>query len=108
VKNNVCNEIGQSSIKENIMTDQPTTPATDAAQPEVVEENPSLWTKFNNKYPRAARVATIGGVVVAVLAVGTVANTVRKNKEHLDAAGEHLSEAASELSSAVSPDPETN
>lgn len=90
------------------MTDQPTTPVTETTSPDVVEENPSLWTKFNTKYPRAARVVAIGGVVVAVASVVTVANTVRKNKEHLDAAGEHLSEAASELSSAVSPDPETN
>ena len=64
---------------------------------------PDWLQKFVILHPRAARVIVIVGGLTTALSVGTVSNTMRKNRAHLDAAGEHLSLAASELSSAVFP-----
>jgi hypothetical protein len=89
------------------MTDQNSTPATDATTP-AAEVNPNLWNKFNTKYPRAARVVTITGVVVSVAAVAVVSNNVRKNREHLSNAAEEAKEALREMAQTVSPEPETN
>lgn len=81
-------------------TDQTT---TDAPEAEVVVE-PTKLQSFVNNHPRASRVIAITGAVAAVVGVGTVANTARKNKHHLDSAKDHVLEAGSELSNAVSPE----
>ena len=107
-KNKACNEIGHPSThRRNTMTDQTSTTVTDATPSDAVVKQ-SLWTKFNTKHPRTARVLAISGVVIGITSVAIVSNTVRKNAHHLDASTKHLSEAAAELSSAVSPDPETD
>lgn len=83
-------------------TDQPTNDET-AAEAKVVQ--PTRLQVFVNNHPRAARALAITGAVAAVAGVGTVANTARKNKHHLASAGDHVLEAGSEFSNAVSPDP---
>lgn len=84
---------------------QPTeTESTDEA--EVVQQ--TRLQSFVNNHPRAARAIAITGAVVAAAGVGTVVNTARKNKHHLAAAAEHVHEAGSELSNAVSPTSETD
>lgn len=87
------------------MTEQNTDPTTtDAPKAEVVVE-PTRLQSFVNNHPRASRAIAITGAVLAVAGVGTVANTARKNRHHLDSAKDHVLEAGSELSNAVSPDP---
>jgi hypothetical protein len=88
------------------MTDQNTNQSTETdanAESETVQ--PTRLQSFVTNHPRASRVIAITGAVAAVVGVGTVANTARKNKHHLDNAAEHVLEAGSELSNAVSPDP---
>jgi hypothetical protein len=90
------------------MTDQTTDQTTtDTNEADVVVE-PTRLQRFVNTHPRASRVIAITGAVAAVVGVGTVANTARKNKHHLDNAADHVLEAGSELSAAVSPTSETD
>lgn len=83
-------------------------PATEAETPEVeVVVEPNFLVKVGTRYPRASRAVAI---VVGALAIGgtaTVLTTAKKNKHHLDNATDHVLEAGSELSQAVSPTPET-
>lgn len=92
------------------MTDQ-TPPTTDAPEPEVIEADvvveQNFVQKFANKHPRAAKWIAIIGGTVAVGGGLTVANTMRKNSDHIDAAKDHVLEAGRELSDAVSPTSET-
>lgn len=90
------------------MTDQTSTPVPDATPSEDVVVEPSRLRRLALNHPRTARVLATGVVAVAIVGTALVANTVRKNKAHLNAAGEHLSEAATEISNAVSPSPETD
>jgi hypothetical protein len=85
---------------------QPETTETESNDDVVVE--PNFVQKFANNHPRTAKVVAIAGAVLTVGSVATIANTVRKNRSHLDAATDHLSEATAELSNAVSPSPETD
>lgn len=75
---------------------------TETPDVEVVVE-PNRLQKFVNNHPRASRVLAITGMVATVVSVGTVVHTASKNKHHLDNAADHVLEAGSELSSAVSP-----
>ncbi len=84
------------------MTENNPNLATETPDVEVVVE-PNFVQKFVNKHPRIAKVLAITGGVLAVAGTATVANTARKNKPHLDAAANHVIEAGSELSNAVSP-----
>lgn len=79
------------------------TDPTETAQTEQAEVSPNFVQKFTNRHPRVAKVLAITGVATTAIAVTTVVRTVRSNKDHLDAAGEHLSEAASELTATVDP-----
>lgn len=91
------------------MTDQTTNQPTETdanAESETVQ--PTRLQVFVNNHPRASRVIAITGAVAAVAGVGTVANTARKNKHHLDAAAANVLEAGSEFSAAVSPTSETD
>ena len=85
---------------------QPETTETTSTDEVVVE--PNFVQKFATNHPRTAKVVAITGAVLSVGGVAIVANTVRKNKSHVDAAVDHLSEATAELSNAVSPSPETD
>lgn len=87
------------------MTDQNPNSTTETEAPAEVVVEPTRLQVFVNNHPRAARAIAITGAVAAVAGVGTVANTARKNKHHLDNAAGHVLEAGSELSNAVSPDP---
>lgn len=91
-------------MTENNPTATPTEAVVTDAEV-VVEEN--FVQKFANKRPRLAKYIAIIGGVVAGAATLTVANTMRKNSDHIDAAKDHVLEAGSELSNAVSPAPET-
>lgn len=73
-----------------------------------IEEKQNFVSRFAVKHPRVAKVAAITGGVTAVAGVLLTANTVRKNRNHLIAAGDHAKEALTELSTSVSPatDPE--
>lgn len=91
------------------MTDQNQNQPTETESNNSSEEaQPTRLQKFVNTHPRASRVLAITGAVAAVVGVGTVANTARKNKHHLDNAVDHVQEAGSELSAAVSPTSETD
>lgn len=92
------------------MNDQ-TPPTTDTSTDNVIEAEvvveQNFAQKFANKHPRATKyIAIVGGVLVAGSTL-TLANTVRKNSTHVDAAKDHLLEAGRELSDAVSPTSET-
>jgi len=89
------------------MTETNPTPATETESNDDVVVEPNFVQKFVNKHPRAAKVVAIIGGVAAVGGTATVINTARKNKHHLDAAADHVLEAGSELSNAVSPTSET-
>ena len=73
---------------------------------ETEEPKPNFLTKIATKYPRTTKVVAIAGGVTAVASVLTVANTVKKNRQHLELASDHAKEALHELSSSVSPSPE--
>lgn len=85
----------------------PQTDPTDATvEAEVVVEQ-NFVQRFANRRPRAAKIIAITGAVLAAAGTLTVANTARKNSHHVDNALDHVVEAGSELSQAVSPTPET-
>lgn len=81
------------------------TPET-VAEANVEEQKTNLFAKVACKYPRTTRVVAIVGGTTAVLSVLTIANTVKKNRQHLELASEHAKEALHELSTSVSPSPE--
>lgn len=83
------------------------TPETTAPEAEVVVE-PNRLQKFVIKHPRTAKVVAITGATLAVVGTAVTANTMRKNRHHLDAAADHVLEAGHELSESVSPSPETD
>ena len=91
------------------MTEQnPTAPATEAETPKVeVDVEPNFLVKDGTKYPRASRAAAIIVGVAAAAGGVTVLNTAKKNRHHIDNAKDHVLEAGSEFSQAVSPNPET-
>lgn len=90
------------------MTENNSTPETPATEQDVeVVVEPNRLQRFVNSHPRASKAVTITGATLATAGVAIVANTVRKNKHHVDNAAQHLSEAGSELSNAVSPTSET-
>ena len=85
------------------MTDQnPTQTPTDAPTNDDAVE-PTRLQAFVIKHPRASRVLAIGGAVGTVAGVSLLANNLRKNRDHIAAAGEHVAEAVGEFSEAVSP-----
>lgn len=90
------------------MTDKTQTPTdqtvADQQQPEVV---PTRLQKFVNEHPRRARAIAILGGVASVGGTLLFATNLRKNKHHINAAGQHVLEAGSEISEAVSPTSET-
>ena len=83
------------------------TPETPDVVIDETEVKQNFVSRFAVKHPRTAKVVAIAGAVTAVGGILTVANTVKKNKRHLELAGDHAKEALTELSSSVSPtDPE--
>ncbi len=80
-----------------------TTPETIVPDEPVIEIAPTRLQAFVTRHPKAAKVVAITGAGLAAVGVVQVARTVKANKSHLEAAGEHMSEAASELSSSVTP-----
>lgn len=76
------------------------TEETATEQPEVSQ---NFVQKLANKHPRTAKVLAFTGLATTAIAVATVARTVRSNKDHLEAAGQHASEAVSELTATVDP-----
>lgn len=81
---------------------EPTTIETaPTEQPTEVSQN--FVQKLANKHPRTARVVAVTGVVLSAVGVACVARTVRSNKDHLEAAGEHASTAVSELTATLDP-----
>lgn len=68
-----------------------------------VETEPTRLQKFVCKHPRAAKVAAITGGITAAAGVAITANTMRKNKHHLDQAADAAKEALHEVSESVSP-----
>lgn len=91
-------------MAENTST-EPTLEADVCVEPEVKQ---NFVTKLAVKHPRTAKVVAITGGITAVTGVLLTANTVRKNRRHLELAADHAKEALTELSSSVSPatDPE--
>ncbi len=75
-------------------------------EPTTVEETPGRFQTFVTNHPKAAKALGITTAVLAVVGVGTVTNTVRKNRSHLDAGFDHLADAGNEFGEAVSPSPE--
>ena len=84
------------------------TQTTEAVEPinELEEPKQNILAKVATKYPRTTKVVAVIGGVTAVASVITVANTVKKNRQHLELASEHAKEALHELSTSVSPGPE--
>ena len=80
---------------------EPTTEETAPTEQPEVSQN--FVQKLVNRFPRTAKVAAISGAALSVVGVTTVVRTVRSNQDHLDAAGEHASEAVSELAATVDP-----
>lgn len=68
-----------------------------------VETEPTRLQKFVCNHPRAAKVIAITSAVTAAAGVAVTANTMRKNKSHLDQAADHAKEALHEVSESVSP-----
>lgn len=87
-------------------TNQNATPAPEST--DEVEIVPTRLQMFVNNHPRASRAIAIAGAVATVAGTVTIANTVRKNKHHLDNAADSAQDALQELSNAVSPAPETD
>lgn len=73
-----------------------------------LEEAPTRLQKFVIQHPRAAKIVAITGAVTAVTGIVLVANTMRKNSDHLSNAGELSLEALQEMSESVSPTPDTD
>jgi hypothetical protein len=73
------------------------------AQSEQPEVSENFVQKLANRHPRTAKVLAITGVVTTAITVAGIVRTVRSNKDHLEAAGEHASEAMSELAATVDP-----
>lgn len=67
------------------------------------EVKQNFVTRFAVKHPRTARVAALTGAATAVVGVLLTANTVKKNRAHLVAAGEDAKDALGHISDAVSP-----
>lgn len=84
------------------MTETNETIVTDPSAQEV-EVDQNFVTRFAVRHPRTARVAAIAGATTAVVGVLLTANTVKKNRTHLTAAGEDVKDAISHISDAVSP-----
>lgn len=68
-----------------------------------VEVKQNFVSRFAVKYPRTAKVVAIAGGVTAIGGVLLTANTMKKNKHHLELAADQAKGALSELSSSVSP-----
>lgn len=83
---------------------EPTDPTLEVDLPVDVEVKQNFVSRFAVKHPRTAKVAAIVGSVTAVASVLTIANTVKKNRSHLEAAGDHAKGVLTEISDAVSPD----
>ena len=81
-------------------TNETTVPDVPAEETEVQQ---NFVTRLAVKHPRTAKVAAITLAGIAAGGVLLTANTVRKNREHLVAAGESASDAISHISDAVSP-----
>ena len=64
---------------------------------------PTRLQAFVAKHPRASKVVAITGATLAAVGVVQVARTVKSNKGHLEAAGDHAVAALDELSSTVDP-----
>lgn len=88
------------------MDEPQTQEPTDAVKAEVkTEENaPTRLQNFVNKHPRAAKVTAIIGAVTTAAGALHFARTVHSNKEHLELAGAHASDALDELAATTSPD----
>lgn len=84
------------------MTEINETPVPDVPAEET-EVQQNFVTRLAVKHPRTARVVALTGAAVAVGGVLLTANTVKKNRQHLVAAGESASDAISHISDAVSP-----
>ena len=109
VKNNACNEIGHPSThRRNIMTENTSQTTTIEMPTEPTLEEPTRLQKFVIQHPRAAKIVAITGAVTAVTGIVLVANTMRKNSDHLSNAGELSLEALQEMSESVSPTPDTD
>lgn len=90
------------------MTEQnPTQTTPETTSTDKVEVEPNFVQKFANKFPRAAKAVAITGGVLVIGGTAVTANTMRKNKHHLDAAADEARGALNEFSNAVSPSPET-
>lgn len=83
-----------------------TTPDAPSTDDNAVELN--RLQKFVLNRPRAAKAVAIIGGAIAVVGTATVANTMRKNQHHLEAAADEAKGALTEFSNAVSPSPETD
>lgn len=83
------------------------TTENNAPELEIVETSDEVeltrLQRFVLKHPRAAKVVAITGAATAVAGVAITANTVRKNKHHLDQAADHAKDAFHEVSESVSP-----
>lgn len=104
VENTGCNEIDPPSTeKENTMSEtSPETTVDEDTQTEV-EVAPTRLQAFVNNHPRAAKAVAITGGVLAVAGGIQFTRTLRANKDHLTAAGDHVHGALDELSNAASP-----
>jgi hypothetical protein len=88
--------------KGTIMAETQTDP-TETAQTEQPEVSQNFVQRAANKHPRLAKAVAVTGAALSIVGIATVARTVRSNKGHLEAAGEHLSEAGSEFVATVDP-----
>lgn len=82
-----------------------TDPTPEADVPtDAPEEKQNFVSRFAVKHPRAAKVIAIAGGVTAAGGVLLTVNTAKKNRAHLEAAGDHAKGVLTEISDAVSPD----
>lgn len=86
--------------------DEPTT-TPDASAAEAQLETPGRLQMFVNNHPRAAKVAAAIGTAGTVVGGVLFVKTLQSNKDHLDAAADHVKGAATELSASVNPSGDT-
>lgn len=83
--------------------DETTQTPTDQPSEATEESQPTRLQYFVNQHPRAAKVVTLVGAAAAAVGVVQVARTVNARRDHLEAAGDHIGEAAREVAASVSP-----